>query len=132
MKDFLIVRPNCDCTTKNIDYLVDGLKDFLNKRGFSAQELIGKESSPQNIVNHLNCNNMHIKRGIIIISHGSCSSISGTSEQFENCIEAITLKNVELCQNLHVFAIACCTSRVYGLGQIAILNGCNSFLRRFT
>lgn len=125
--DFLIIRSKCDPATEYTNWIGEGLKGYLESKGYSVTDLSDSAASPENVDNWLDINNKKISKAVIALDHGGNNAFYG--ERNNQIVEVIDLSNVErLTKTLHVYTLACSTNAPNGLGQKAINGGCYSWL----
>lgn len=125
MKDCLIIRNKIDWVTEFTNWMGDGLKEALERRGLSVVDLSGPEATPKNV--HYLLGNHKISKMVIDFDHGYPDRLVGQQNGEEACI--IDKKNAgELTSGLDVYTFACSTGVAGGVGEIAVRNGCRSWL----
>jgi hypothetical protein len=127
MVDFLIIRNKCDAATEYTNWIGEGMKQYLESKGHSVEDLSDTEASPEKVKDWLSCNNPKTMKAVIALDHGSDDAFWG--EKTGKLAQVINTANVaELGKDLHVYTLACSTNADSGLGQKAIETGCFSWL----
>ncbi|MFW9874509.1 MAG: CFI-box-CTERM domain-containing protein [Candidatus Thorarchaeota archaeon] len=125
--EFLIIRANFDLATDYTNWIGDGIKGYLESKGYTVKDLSDSAASPENVDNWLDINNEKISKVAIALDHGSNNAFYG--EKNNQSAEVINPSNVaRLTEDLHVYTLACSTNAPNGLGQKAIGGGCYSWL----
>lgn len=127
MVDFLIIRNKCDTATEYTNWIGDGMKQYLEGKGYSVTDLSDADASPEKVEAWLKYGNMKTCKAIIALDHGSDGIFWG--EKGGKIEQVINLTNAEeLTKKLHVYTLACSTNADNGLGQTAVQKGCYSWL----
>lgn len=127
MIDFLIVRNKCDRATEYTNWIGEGLKEYLESKGYSVVDLSDADASPRNVEEWLNYDNQNTMKAVILLDHGSEDVFWG--EENGNIAQVINLSNAErLTKELQVYTLACSTNANDGLGETAVDKGCFSWL----
>jgi hypothetical protein len=125
--DILIIRNNCDTATKWTNWIGDGLKAYLEGKGYSVVDLSDAQASPGNVNYWLRYSSTNTKKLVIAFDHGSCSAFYGELNNKPKPV--ITQSNAEdLTKELHVYTFACSTNGDGCVGQTAVTKGCYSWL----
>ena len=125
--EFLIIRNKFDPATEYTNWIGDGLKGYLESKGYTVTDLSDSAANPENVENWLDINNEKISKVVIALDHGSNNAFYG--EKNNQIAEVINPSNVaRLTEDLHVYTLACSTNAPNGLGQKAISGGCYSWL----
>ena len=126
-RDCLIIRNSVDWTTGLTNWMGWGLKEALERRGWSAADLSGPNASPENVRYWLQSGSRKISRMVVVFDHGYPDSLSGQHGFRETTV--LDRENVgELTRNLDVYTFACATGKRGGLGEYAVRQGCRSWL----
>ena len=127
MADILIVRNRFDTATMWTNWIGEGLKVYLESKGYSVTDLNDAQASPENVNHWLNYNDKRTGKLAILFDHGSLDVFWG--EVNNQAAGVITKTNAEnLTKELHVYTFACSTNGDNGLGQTAVDKGCYSWL----
>ena len=124
MSDFLIIRNKCDTATEYTNWIGEGLKEFLETKGYSVTDLSDMDASPENVLLWLKTENQKTMRAVVALDHGSDDAFWG--EKNGALAQVLNLSNVEITKQLHVYTLACST--MAQLGVTAISKGCYSWL----
>ena len=125
--NFLIVRNKFDTATEYTNWIGEGLKEYLESKGYNVTDLSDSAASPENVDNWLDINNEKICKVLIALDHGSNNAFYG--EINNQGAEVINASNVDrLTKKLHAYTLACSTNAPDGLGQKAISGGCYLWL----
>ncbi len=127
MADILFIRNKCDTATTYTHWIGNGLKPYLESKGFSVVELSDAQATPENVHYWLNYASKRTLKAVIGFDHGSCDAFYG--EKNNNCTKVISKVNVEnLTKELHVYTYACSTNGNNCVGEVAVQKGCYSWL----
>jgi len=127
MVDFLIIRNKFDTATEYTNWIGDGMKQYLEGKGYSVTDLSDADASPEKVEEWLKYGNMKTIKAVIALDHGSPGVFWG--EKNNAAAEVINLANAEeLTEKLQVYTLACSTNADNGLGQKAVEKGCFSWL----
>ncbi|MFX1476978.1 MAG: hypothetical protein ACFFCI_02490 [Promethearchaeota archaeon] len=125
--EILIIRAKFDLATEYTNWIGEGLKEYLESKGYTVMDLSDDAASPENVEYWLDINNERISKAVIALDHGGNNAFYG--EKNNQITEIINLSNVaRLTERLHVYTLACSTNAPNGLGQNAISRGCYSWL----
>jgi len=132
MVDILIIRNKLDVPPDNgatviTNWVGDGLKAFLEGKGYSVTDLSDIQATPANVQNWLNYSDMRTKKLVIGLDHGSCDAFYGENDS-KTIMPVIAKANcAALVKDLHVYLLACSTNGDGCVGPTAVQNGCLSW-----
>jgi hypothetical protein len=127
MVDILVIRNKCDNPTEYTNWIGEGLKEYLEGKGFSVVDLSDDQASPENVDYWLDYSNMRVIKAIIALDHGSCEAFYG--EKNNVATPVITKNNAgNLTREIQVYTLACSTNGANCVGQTAVEQGCYSWL----
>jgi hypothetical protein len=127
MKDCLIIRNKIDWVTDFTNWMGEGLKEEMERRGLSVVDLSGTAATPENVSYWLKSSNRRISKMVIDFDHGYPDKLVGERNGEEATI--IDKQNAgDFTHDLDVYTFACSTGVRGGLGETAVKNGCRSWL----
>jgi hypothetical protein len=128
MVDFLIIRNNCDSATQITNWVGDGMKTYLEGKGFKVTDLSGDDANPDKVEKWLDiCLGLNTVKAAICLDHGSEDAFWG--QENGKLTKVLDKGNVQRRTTLlHVYTLACLTNADGGVGQKAVDGKCFSWL----